>query len=56
MGDAVIALTANVAIKKSMGGESGYVSFENEWFDIDNDATPDGSSVAEETTSLLKNS
>ena len=56
MGDAVIALTANVAIKKSMGGESSFVSFENEWFDIDNDATPDGSSVAEETTSLLKNS
>jgi predicted dehydrogenase len=56
LGDAVIALTANVAIKKSMRGESGYVSFDEAWFDIDNDATPDGSSVAEQTSGLLKNS
>ncbi len=54
MGDAVIALTANVAIKKSMKGESGYVHFEEGWFDIDNDDTPDGSSIAEESAALLK--
>ena len=53
---AVIALTANVAIKKSMRGESGYMSFDEAWFDIDNDATPDGSSVAEQTSGLLKKS
>jgi predicted dehydrogenase len=56
LGDAVIALTANVAIKKSMRGESGYMSFDEAWFDIDNDATPDGSSVAEQTSGLLKKS
>ena len=52
MGDAVIALTANVAIKRSIKGESGYVKFDEAWFEIENDATPDGSNVAEERASL----
>ncbi len=52
MGDAVIALTANVAIKRSIQGESGYVKFDEAWFEIENDATPDGSDVATERANL----
>lgn len=52
MGDAVIALTANVAIKQSIAGKSGYIKFNEKWFDIHNNATPDFSSVAEERASL----
>ncbi|MGE0758792.1 MAG: Gfo/Idh/MocA family protein, partial [Pirellulaceae bacterium] len=52
MGDAVIALTTNVAIRKSMRGEPGFVQFQESWFDIHNDETPDGSSVEAETKSL----
>jgi predicted dehydrogenase len=48
MGDGIIALTANVAIRQSIRGETGFVQFKEEWFDIHNDATPDGSSVEEE--------
>jgi hypothetical protein len=55
LGDAVIALSANTAIKKSLKGGSGYLEFEDGWFDIDNDATPDGSIVAKEKEALLKN-
>ena len=35
MGDAVIALTTNVAINKSMAGEPGYIEFKEEWFDVE---------------------
>ena len=52
LGDAVIALTSNVAIKRSIKGESGYVKFDEAWFDVHNDATPDESNVAEERASL----
>jgi predicted dehydrogenase len=52
MGDAVIALTTNVAIRKNIMGEPGYVKFQESWFDRDSDETPDGSSVAEEMTRL----
>jgi predicted dehydrogenase len=55
LGDAVIALSANTAIKKSLKGGSGYLEFDDGWFDIDNDATPDGSIVAKEKEALLKN-
>ncbi len=48
MGDGIIALTANVAIRRSIQGESGFVQFNEEWFDIHNDETPDGSSVEDE--------
>ncbi len=52
MGDAVIALTTNVAIRKSMIGEAGYVKFQESWFDRSSDETPDGSSVPEEMKRL----
>ncbi|MBM4005410.1 MAG: Gfo/Idh/MocA family oxidoreductase [Planctomycetes bacterium] len=48
LGDAVIALTSNVALKRCHQGEAGYVRFEKEWFDVNNPATPDGSSVESE--------
>ena len=54
LGDAVIALTANTAIRKSSKGGNGYLNFDDAWFNIDDDATPDGSSVATEKNSLLK--
>ncbi len=38
MADAIIALTSNVAIR-----ENARIEFQQEWFDVDSDATPDGS-------------
>jgi predicted dehydrogenase len=52
MADAVIALTTNVAMKKGARGEAGFVKFEESWFDVKSDATPDGSSVQDETKQL----
>jgi predicted dehydrogenase len=52
LGDAVIALTTNVAMKKSGAGEGGFVKFDENWYDIHHDATPDGSSVSEENEKL----
>jgi len=52
MGDAVIALSANVAIKRAMEGKSGHLAFKEEHFDVNSDETPDGSSVAEERANL----
>jgi predicted dehydrogenase len=52
MGDAVIALTTNVAIQRGMKGEAGFVKFEESWFDVDSDETPDGSSVEAELKAL----
>lgn len=49
MGDAVIALGTNVALKNAAAGKGGYLKFEEEWFEIDSDATPDGSEIAAET-------
>ena len=46
MGDAVIALTANIAMAKQASGEPGYVRFQESWFDIHSDETPDNSDVA----------
>lgn len=54
MGDAVIALGTNVALKKAAKGEGGYLQFEEEWFKIDSDATPDGSDIAAETEFMKK--
>ena len=51
-GDAVIALTTKVAMNNSAGGKGGFIKFEESWFDIEQDDTPDGSSVAEEKTNL----
>ena len=52
--DAVIALTSKVAIANGNAGKSGYIEFEESWFDIDKDDTPDGSTIAAETESLTK--
>jgi len=41
MADAVIALTARLAIQRSNQGKGGYVQFKKEWFDINHDATPE---------------
>ncbi len=53
LGDAVIALTTNVAIKANNKGKAGYVKFDEDWYDVNNDATPDGSDVQAEMKSLL---
>jgi len=37
LGDAVIALTANIAAKEGRG-----IEFDEAWFDVDSDATPEG--------------
>lgn len=47
LGDAVIALSSTLAIRQSEKGGSGYLKFEPEWFDVDSDATPDGSKPTE---------
>ena len=52
MGDAVIALGANVALKKSQKGESGYLKYQEDWFKIESDSTPDGSDVKTELVKM----
>ena len=42
----------NVAIDNSNNGKGGYLKFEEGWYDINDDATPDGSSVKEENDKL----
>ncbi len=54
MGDAVIALTANLALTNSRNGKGGYIKYEESWFDIDSDATPDGSDIKRETEYMDK--
>ena len=54
MGDAVIALGTNVALKRAAEGKGGYLEFKEEWFDVDNDETPDGSTIAAETAFMDK--
>ena len=54
MGDAVIALGTNVALKNAAAGKGGYLEFKEEWFDVDNDAVPDGSDIAAETELMKK--
>jgi predicted dehydrogenase len=55
LGDAVIALATNVAMKKSwQGDEPGYLKFDDNWYDLNHDATPDGSSVQSEYEALVK--
>ncbi len=45
LGDAVIALATNVAIKNGNQGKGGYLVFDEKWYDLNDDATPDGSDV-----------
>lgn len=54
MADAVIALTTNVAINKSIAGEGGYIRFKDEWFERDSNETPDGSDVEKEMVAMEK--
>ncbi len=54
LSDAVIALTANTAIRRSNEGKGGYIEFKDEWYDLHNDATPDDSVVADEHDRLVK--
>lgn len=54
LGDAVIALTSNVAVRNSNEGKGGYIVFQDEWYDVDDDATPDGSNVEDEYARLTK--
>lgn len=54
MGDAVIALGANVALQNANAGKGGYLEYKEEWFDIDNDETPDGSDTKAEQEYMLK--
>ena len=39
----MIALACNVAMKNASEGKGGYLQFDEAWFDINSDATPDGS-------------
>lgn len=54
MGDAVIALGTNVALKNANSGKGGYLQFKEEWFQIDSDETPDGSTIADATAYMKK--
>ena len=52
LGDAVIALATNVAIRNSIAGKGGYLQFQDSWYDLDSPETPDGSDVAAEKARL----
>jgi predicted dehydrogenase len=55
LGDAVIALATNVAMKKAWhGDEPGYLKFDDNWYDLNHDATPDGSSIQSEYDALVR--
>ncbi len=57
LGDAVIALATNVAMNKAWkGNEAGYLKFDEKWYELKEDATPDGSSTAEEYARLVTES
>ena len=42
LADAVIALTTNLAIARGQAGENSRIEFEDAWFDIASDETPEG--------------
>ena len=48
----MIALATNVAIKNANNGKGGYLAFEEAWYDLNKDETPDGSSVKKENEKL----
>jgi predicted dehydrogenase len=54
LSDAVIALTTNVALRRAGENQGGYIAFQDAWYKIDDDATPDGSSVPDEYNRLVK--
>ena len=40
LGDAVIALAANIAIRKTQQGQGGFLEFKKEWFDVNSPEVP----------------
>ena len=55
LGDAVIALTTNFALKQAVAGKgNGFVKFDDKWYDLNDDDTPDGSSIKDEYERLVK--
>ena len=56
LSDAVIALTTNVAIRNGAKGDGGYIKFEDGWYDVFDDSTPDGSDLAATRTRLVNGS
>jgi hypothetical protein len=40
-------------MRKSQKGESGFLKFEESWYDLNSDETPDGSSYQDEYDSLV---
>ena len=55
LGDAVIALTTNHVLRQSMTGKgSGFMKFDDKWYDLNDDATPDGSDFAKEHARLVE--
>jgi predicted dehydrogenase len=55
LGDAVIALTTNFALKQSVTGKgTGFVKFDENWYELDKDETPDGSDLVKEYARLVK--
>jgi predicted dehydrogenase len=52
LSDAVIALTTNVAIRQGAGGKGGHIQFQESWYDVNDDSTPDGSDIAQTTREL----
>jgi hypothetical protein len=40
LGDAVIALSANIAVDNARHGRGGYLLYKEEWFDVDSDEIP----------------
>lgn len=53
MGDAIIALTARVAMKNNLAGKGGYIQFDEDWYDMKSPKTPDGSSLETEWEKLV---
>lgn len=50
LADAVIALTAKLAIRNSrQGGGQGFIRFEKEWFEVDSDLVPEAESMTAAT-------
>ena len=54
LSDAVIALTTNVAIRQGATGKGGHIQFQESWYDVDDDSTPDGSDMAQIKRDLLR--
>ena len=55
LADAVIALTAKKAINNSnQKGGHGFIQFQPEWFDIENDSVPEADNLSENKTIVAK--